>query len=214
MYLNKLKSNIQNKSRNNKLEQFYAEFPEPCKVLDVGILKIETHNKEKSANHFLKKFKFPYSYYTGLAIESMDGMEEAYPGSRFVTYDGRIFPFANDDFDILFSNAVIEHVGNFDSQLLFLNEMLRVSKNVFFTTPNKWFPVEVHTSVPLLHWSDDLFFKWCKASGKYYTKDNLNLLNYGKIKQLLALSNAVKWRIVPNKLMGLNMTYSIFCSKI
>jgi len=37
---------------------------------------------------------------------------------------------------------VIEHVGDEDAQLLFLNEMMRVAKNVFFTTPNKYLPVE------------------------------------------------------------------------
>ena len=29
---------------------------------------------------------------------------------------------------------------------------MRVGKRVFLTTPNRWFPVEVHTRLPLVHW--------------------------------------------------------------
>ena len=32
-------------------------------------------------------------------------------------------------------------------------ECSRVAKRmVFLTTPNRWFPIEVHTALPLIHW--------------------------------------------------------------
>ncbi len=52
----------------------------------------------------------------------------------------------------MWSNAVLEHVGTRDDQLLFLREVRRVGRRVFLTTPNRHFPVEVHTRTPLLHW--------------------------------------------------------------
>ena len=54
---------------------------------------------------------------------------------------GATLPFADKEFDIVWSNAVIEHVGGYDKQLLFLSGMLCTGKNIFLTTPNRWFRV-------------------------------------------------------------------------
>jgi hypothetical protein len=71
----------------------------------------------------------------------------------FVQADGRFLPFRNDAVDLIVSNAVIEHVGDERDQKQFVEEHLRVAEVSFITTPNRWFPVESHTLVPLLHWS-------------------------------------------------------------
>ncbi len=34
----------------------------------------------------------------------------------------------------------------------FIKELLRVSQRFFITTPNRQFPLEVHTFLPFLHW--------------------------------------------------------------
>ena len=61
-------------------------------------------------------------------------------------------PFADGAFDVVYSNAVIEHVGGRERQEAFVREALRVGRRVFVTTPNRWFPIEVHTRLPLVHW--------------------------------------------------------------
>ncbi|MDR1740563.1 MAG: class I SAM-dependent methyltransferase, partial [Synergistaceae bacterium] len=51
-------------------------------------------------------------------------------------------PFKDGEFDLVFSSAVIEHVGSFERQTRFISEAARVSgRYVFITTPNRWFPV-------------------------------------------------------------------------
>ena len=47
---------------------------------------------------------------------------------------------------------MIEHVGGRERQEAFVREALRVGRRVFVTTPNRWFPIEVHTRLPLVHW--------------------------------------------------------------
>jgi hypothetical protein len=47
---------------------------------------------------------------------------------------------------------VIEHVGDREQQRRFVEELCRVASRVFVSTPNRWFPVETHTLVPLVHW--------------------------------------------------------------
>ena len=76
--------------------------------------------------------------------------------------DACALPFADGSFDVVFSNAVIEHVGDIDRQRLFVAEALRVGRRVFLTTPNRWFPIEVHTRLPLVHWLPE------RAAGRAY----------------------------------------------
>lgn len=71
----------------------------------------------------------------------------------FLVADGRRLPFPDGHTDMVLANAVIEHVGGLADQLQFVNEQTRVARCWVITTPNRWFPVESHTSVLLLHWS-------------------------------------------------------------
>ena len=71
---------------------------------------------------------------------------------RRVIADGRELPFADGEFDAAFSNAVVEHVGPEPEQRRFVVELCRVAKRVFVSTPNRLFPLEVHTLVPFAHW--------------------------------------------------------------
>jgi hypothetical protein len=72
---------------------------------------------------------------------------------RAVRADARELPFADGEFDLGFSNAVVEHVaGGRDGQRRFVHELARVARRVFVTTPNRFFPLEVHTLLPFAHW--------------------------------------------------------------
>ena len=52
----------------------------------------------------------------------------------------------------MFSNAVVEHLEDRERQRSFASEAARVGRRVFLATPNRRFPVEVHTRLPLVHW--------------------------------------------------------------
>jgi SAM-dependent methyltransferase len=76
------------------------------------------------------------------------------PGSwPFVVADGCHLPFRDRAVDVMISNAVIEHVGGVLDQERFVAEHVRVGRHCIITTPNRWFPVESHTSAVLRHWS-------------------------------------------------------------
>jgi Methyltransferase domain len=70
----------------------------------------------------------------------------------WVAGDGRALPFRDGAFDVVFSNSVIEHVGDADSQRRFAAEVARVGRAYWVQTPNRWFPVEQHLLTPFLHW--------------------------------------------------------------
>ena len=70
----------------------------------------------------------------------------------WVAGDGRALPFRDRSFDLVFSNSVIEHVGDAASQRRFAGEVARVGRAYWVQTPNRWFPVEQHLFTPLVHW--------------------------------------------------------------
>ncbi len=72
--------------------------------------------------------------------------------AAWVAGDGRSLPFRDGSFDVVFSNSVIEHVGDAASQQRFAREVARVGRRYWVQTPNRWFPVEQHLLTPLIHW--------------------------------------------------------------
>ncbi|MGD1807352.1 methyltransferase domain-containing protein [Dapis sp. BLCC M126] len=70
----------------------------------------------------------------------------------WVVGNGKKLPFENMAFDLAFSNSVIEHLYNWESQLEFANEIQRIAPKYFVQTPSKIFPVETHFLTPLIHY--------------------------------------------------------------
>ena len=69
----------------------------------------------------------------------------------YVQGDGRSLPFEDNEYDIVFSNSVIEHVGSFGDQKRFAAEIRRVGKSCWVQTPNRRFFVEPHLATPFIH---------------------------------------------------------------
>lgn len=105
-------------------------------------------------NFFEELYPWPERI-TAVGMNEGRHFAERYPRTRYVQADALALPFADAEFDVYFSNAVIEHVGPRAAQRRFVAEALRVAPRVFVTTPNRWFPIELHTRAPLVHWLPD-----------------------------------------------------------
>jgi len=86
--------------------------------------------------------------------------EELAAADSWVAADGRALPFRDGAFDVVFSNSVIEHVGDAASQRRFADEVSRVGRAYWVQTPNRWFPVEQHLLTPLIHWLPKRLQRW------------------------------------------------------
>ena len=63
--------------------------------------------------------------------------------------NGLSLEYKKGEVDLIFSNSVIEHVGSYENQQIFANEVRRVSDKYIIQTPSLWFPLEPHSLLPL-----------------------------------------------------------------
>lgn len=176
--------------------------PDPdCSILDLGVTEDTVHSE---SNYFEQWY--PYRHRIVCAgVEDASHLQRRYPGvgfHRIVPHQA--LPFADAQFDIVFSSAVVEHAGSRQQQRFFVDEALRVSKRFFITTPNRWFPVEMHTALPFLHYlPPPLHRRILAAIGlpSWASEQYLNLLDRRSLRALFAPRTDVT--IAPVRLAGL-----------
>ena len=157
------------------------------------------------SNYFEKLYPYPANIVMS-SIEDASSLEQVFAGPKFVrSQPNKRFPFYDKQFDILFCSAVLEHVGDKEAQQFFVLECLRVAKKVYLTTPNKYFPIEFHTYLPLIHWLPKrIHQKILRILGMdFWAKtENLHLLSARTLYNLIPSSIEDKVLISGNRLMG------------
>jgi SAM-dependent methyltransferase len=140
-------------SRERKLRLF-LEFYRPgpaTTVVDVGVTDAP-FGGGSTDNFFEALYPWPEQI-TAVGHTELERFARAFPRVHVVRADGRELPFADGEFDLGFSNAVVEHVaGGRAGQRRFVAELCRVARRVFVSTPNRWFPLDPHTLLPFVHW--------------------------------------------------------------
>jgi SAM-dependent methyltransferase len=183
---------VSRRSRRRKLDLFLETMRPTAEttVLDIGVedlgfgeIGAPDHGGCGTLNFFEEHYPWP-DRITALGQHEGERFGERYPGVAYVQGNALELPFEDGAFDVVFSNAVIEHVGPRDAQRRFVDEALRVAHRAFITTPNRLFPIEVHTRLPLVHWLP------ARAAhpvydlvGKAWAKEN-HLLGPGDLAQL------------------------------
>ena len=176
---------------------------ENYKILDMGV----TPDTSLVESNFFEK-TYPYTHnITMSSVEDASSLEQLFTGAEFVRYEGYgQFPFPDKKFDIAFSSAVLEHVGDNERQGHFIRECARVAKKVFITTPNKLFPVDFHTCIPLIHYlPQPVHQKILRLLRQDFLAktENLNLLSKNKLLSLIPINPDWNVRIYHNRLCGI-----------
>jgi ubiquinone/menaquinone biosynthesis C-methylase UbiE len=144
---------------------------------------------------------------TAVGIEDAGFLEKQYKGLKFIKVEPNgPLPFADNQFEIGFCSATIEHIGSFEMQRRFLNEAVRVCKRFFLTTPNRFYPFEFHTRVIFLHWLPIKAFRkiLSKLGLEFYSKEeNLNLLNRNSLLSLVPEKYKKQSRLLYHRLFGI-----------
>jgi SAM-dependent methyltransferase len=181
-------------------------------ILDVGA----NAEEYSDTDNYLEKHYSHKEHITVVTLDDPTALRNLYPEITVMQGDGTNLPFDDNQFTIAYSNAVIEHVGQRDAQLAFLKELYRVSKRGYITTPNRHFPIEVHTRTPLLHLflPKTLFDTFLSFIGKSWaTGDYMYLLSKKDLIQLSLEAGLTNPVITHHRFCGLTMTYSLTWNK-
>ena len=199
----KLTDAVSLRSRRRKLRLFLDELrPGPqTTLLDVGADEVgfgSSGGEAGCATHNFLEERYPWpGQITALGLHDGAVFRVRYPSVAYVRGDACALPFADDAFDVVFSNAVIEHVGGKERQQAFVREALRVGRRVFLTTPNRWFPLDVHTRLPLVHWLPE------RAAGRAY---DLAGKGWARENRLLGPAELRSLFPVPVRIVNLGLT--------
>lgn len=185
---------LQEKSRKSKFELFVKALKptSQTRILDLGCGK----------GTFLEQM-YPYKQkITGLDISDYNirKFKRKHPTIKIRKGNAKNLQFKDKSFDIVFSNAVIEHVGNLSEQIKYANEVKRVGKKYFITTPNKWFPFEPHYRLPLFQFVPKSIQKFLTnhfSIGNYKKGEweDINLLSTTHLKKLFPEASIIKQRV-------------------
>ena len=118
--------------------------------------------------------------------------------------------------DLVISSATIEHVGSLKNQIAKVDNMISLSKKyVVISTPNRFYPIELHTKLPLLHWlPKNLFRKVLLHLNMRYFADekNLNLLDKRELKKILNIfSQKIDYKIHNIYFLGFVSNFLVIC---
>jgi hypothetical protein len=149
MGINALFNRLSQRSRRIKMDLLarYLPLQGTERVLDIGS-QVDSQSRQ-ILERFPDKSRITAA---NLFPEHLDTIRAAYPGIHTVQADARALPFGDQSFDLVYSNAVIEHVGTFGDQQRMADEVRRVGRRWFLTTPNKWYPFEFHARMPFVSW--------------------------------------------------------------
>jgi len=151
------------KKRIDFFKSFISSLPRPLKILDIG---------------GSEDFWFNTGFYKEKDIEiwilNLIEIKTTHSNFKSLIGDARdLKQFKDKEFDVIFSNSVIEHLGSYSDQSLMANEVRRLGERYFLQTPNRYFPIEPHFLFP--------FFQFFPYKLKIWLVTHFNLGWFGKI---------------------------------
>ncbi len=127
-----------------RLLNLSAKF-QPIRLLEIGT------GSGGIAHYFATHPTTPYRV---TAVDTVD-QRLVRDGFDFQQVSDTTLPFPEDRFDVVLTNHVIEHVGDYAAQRAHLSEVHRVMKPraiAYLAVPNRWMLVEPHYRLAFLSW--------------------------------------------------------------
>ncbi len=151
----------------------------------------------------------------GIVLLNIDDQQQV-PGFTSIRGDARRTAFHDQEFDLAFSNSVIEHVGTWEDQQAFARELARVGKHVYCQTPARWFFFEPHYFTPFVHWFKPLlksywFVRHCTRYGRKWKPTPEQVTDFQRHLRLLTHDEMVRLfpdcRIERERFLGMTKAF-------
>jgi hypothetical protein len=214
-FINNILKKIANDARNEffNILKTSTGYDKNKSVIDVGT----TPSLDELHNILLSKIKDNRNV-TCLSNLNCKVLLKKYPNiKKIILGDGKKNNLPNNSYDIVHSNATIEHVGSHKNQLKFIKECIRISKKyIFIQTPNRFYPIDFHTFLPFIHWlPKNIHRKILRIIGLnfYSLEKNLNLLSEQDLFQLCKNLNIKNFKIIKYKLFLMTSNFILLIEK-
>ncbi len=167
------------------------KLPKPVRILDVG-----------GNEDFWVNAKLHNNQDIQIKILNLELEETNYPNLEAIKGDATdLSEYKDGEFDIAFSNSVIEHLYSKENQVKMANEITRVGKFHYVQTPNKYFIIEPHYLLPFFQFLPKKFRffvltrtklsrsqRWSSSYARQYL-DEIVLLSRRDMKRLFPKSS-------------------------
>lgn len=202
------KGSIGDKFRAERFKRFETlldQIEQPVHILDVGGTEYFWVNRDFHKKEGIK-----------ITLLNLEKVETNYEMFDSVVGDATdLSQYEDNEFQLVFSNSVIEHLYNWENQVKMAKECQRVGVFHFIQTPNKFFFIEPHYRVPLFNfipkkaaywlltntpvahghrWSQEMATTWLKE---------IQLLSHNEFKTLFPNSTIYK-----EKFLGTNKSFT------
>jgi hypothetical protein len=135
-------SNRMRSRRFSRFEQLCAGLSRPLRIIDIG-----------GTQEFWEHRGWAGLAGVDITLVNLSATRARHDNIRAVVGDAtNLSEFADDEFDVAFSNSVIEHLFTWARQQAMASEVRRVGQAHWVQTPNVWFPIEPHFHVPAWQW--------------------------------------------------------------
>ena len=170
-------NSLSTRLRRRRFEFFrnlVEELPRPLSILDIG-----------GDPGFWQRAEFDNEPDVSFTLVNLYPLSNLPTHMKSLVGDARHLPqFADQEFDIVFSNSTIEHVGDFVDQERMAQEVRRLGKRYFVQTPNRYFPIEPHFLFP--------YFQFLPIPARVWLLQNFNFSRSGKIADRQKALESVK----------------------
>lgn len=207
--MKKLKEKVSSQNRKRKFELAMSLIQLNDSIIDIGV----DPTLDGTTNYFEKWYSLSNEL-TCLGISGdFSQFKDEFPNFKLIEFDGVNFPIFDKKKDFAFSNAVIEHVGNYEKQVEWLSNIKNISKKLLITTPNRWLPFETHSMTFFFHWFPERVrnYFYCKIGKDFFTKNYMWLLGEREFKKMLTESGFKILSFHKNKFIFFTIDFVAIC---
>jgi hypothetical protein len=196
-----------NQFRQKRMQFFnelIGDLPRPIRILDVG-----------GNEQFWVNAGYHRQLDVDITILNLESCQTSYPNFHGVSGDAtNLAQYGDNEFDIAFSNSVIEHLYSWENQSKMASEIERVGRFHYVQTPNRYFVIEPHYLLPYFQFLPKGLrytiltktrlsrgIKWQEKAARQYL-DEIRLISKKEYKRLFPNS-----RIWKEKFVGLNKSF-------
>ena len=200
----RMRAPISDRARRKRMDKFLRIMnPQPhCKIIDIG-----------GTISFWDEIPETLDIAVVNLPGSLEDATDTHHHCTIIEGDGcDLAQFLDREFEIAFSNSVIEHVGPRVRQEAFAKEVRRLGHRYWVQTPSLWFPIEAHTGMPFWWFYGSPMRSWIIK--RWYRKlpawsdmvAGTRLLSKARMTELFPEA-----RIATERMFGFPKSYIAYC---